>query len=833
MHHLRYSLRALWRTPGFTLSAVLALALGIGANAAVFSVVHAVLLNPLPYAEPGRLVRIYEVNPAQGIERGNVSPGTFVDIRANSRTLERVGLFIARRWLLSFGDDLELLNGALVSPSVFPMLGVAPVLGRTFRPEAAQPAPYGDDAEVVISHALWLRRFAGRADVIGQTVKLEGRRSLTIVGVMPAGFEFPDRTAFWRNAPFLRPIATTERAMRYHESIARLAPGVTLEQARAELATIARQLEVEHPVANAGYGIRVERLEDELVGGVRPALLVLLGVVGCILLIGCANVANLLLARATSRRREIAVRVALGAGRGRLLRQSLSDCSVLALAGGAGGMVLGYWGMRILTSLAPPDTARIHEAGFGAPVLGLVAVLAVLATCLIAIVPIVTAGPASALAALKDGARGGPRRGWRSGVDSGVRRSARSWLIGAEVAVTLVLLVGAALLLRSFVALRHVDLGFNADQVLTADLMLSTGRFPDASRPWFRLAHHYDRVRAELASLPGVDAVGGITTVPLSGEAATGKLWIGDGAAERPDASRQHDVGISVITPGYFAALRIPLTRGRDFTDADRLSEAALSHPADRRSDKPQGVVIVNEALARQFWPGGDALGQSIVLADHWAVSSSTIVGVTADVRADGIAQPAKPTVYAPMGEIPGFRLSVALRSPQAVESLAGVLRERLRALDPQLVITNLRTLDDVVSGAVSRPRFNLLLVAAFALLALALSAVGISGVTAYLVAHRTREIGIRMALGARRGDVLTMVLREGLTPVVAGVLAGVAIALAAARLMQTLVFGIAPVDPTSFALAALSLVFVALLAAWIPARRATAIDPLVALRDE
>ena len=821
---LRYSLRTLARTPGFTLSAVLTLALGIGANAAVFSVVYAVLLNPLPYAEPGRLVRIYEANQAQGIERGDVSPGTFVDLRARSRTLEHVAVFMARRWLLSFGDDPELLNGALVSPSMFPMLGVAPLVGRTFRPESEQSPPFGDEADVVISHSLWQRRFGGRPDVVGQVVKLEGRRALTVVGVMPAGFDFPGRAEFWRNAPFVRPIGHAERAVRYHESIARLAPGVSLEQARAELAGIARQLEAEHPKANAGYSLRVERLDDETIGSVRPALLVLLGVVGCVLLIGCTNVANLLLARATARRRELAVRVALGASRGRLLRQSLSDCAVLAVLGGAGGLLLGYWGMRVLTALGPQDTPRLQEVAFGAPVYVLVAVLAVTAACLIGVVPMVTAAPVSVAAALKQGARTG---------DGGLGRSARSWFIGAEVALTLVLLVGASLLLRSFIALRHVDLGFDTDRVLTADLVLGTARFPEASRPWFRLAQHYDHVLSELAALPGVDVVGGITDVPLTGSGATGKFWVGDGSSERPDATRQFDVGISIVTPAYFEVMRIPVTRGRSFTPADRLSEAVLTAPAERRADKPRGVVIVNESMARRHWPGGDAVGQSIVLADHWAVSSSVIVGVVADVRATGVDQPSAPTVYAPMGEIAGFRLSVALRSRQAVEPLAPVLRARLRAIDPQMVVSNVRTLDDVVSGAVSRPRFNLVLVSVFALLALALSAVGISGVMAYLVTRRTREIGIRMALGARRGDVLRLVLREGLRPVMGGLVVGVAVAVVAARLIRTLVFGIAPVDPASFVLAGTALLVVALVAAWIPARRATAVDPLVALREE
>ena len=819
--------RALLRSPGFTTTAILALAVGIGANTAVFSIVYAIVLRPLPFADPASLVRIFETNHAQGLERADVSAGTFEQIRARASTLDSVALFTDRQWLLSFGSgsgqDIESVRGAIVSPSVFPMLGVAPILGRTFRAESEQPPPFGDVDETIISHALWQRRFGGRPDVIGRTLQLEGRRPSTIVGVMPAGFDFPAQTEYWRNLVFRRVIGPDERATRYLQCIARLKPGVAVEDARAELGAIAAQLAIQYPASNAGYGVRIDRLDEVVTGGIAPALLMILGAVGCVLLIACANVANLMLARATTQKREIAIRAALGATRLRLLRERLLECAMLAGAGAIGGLVLGYWGLRMLVALAPVNTPRLPEVTFGMPALAAAAVLAIVATCVTGAIPVLGRRHEALSAALDSGGRGAAPIG----------RGARSWLIGSQVALTLTLLTVAALLFRSFVALHQVDLGFHPARLLTADLLLSTGRFADIKQPWFRLWRHYDDVMRSLAALPGVDSAGGVTDVPLAHGAPTGKFWIDRGVGVRPDATQQFDVAITIVTPGYFDTMGMRMRRGRAFVATDALTEDALTHPGRTPKDRPLGVVVINEAMARRYWPNADPIGRSIVLADHWAVRSSTVVGVVSDVRSARVEAPAEPTVYAPFGEIAGFRMSVAIRSRADLASLASAVRGTLRGVDPQMVVMNVQSMDAVFATAVAKPRFTLAIAASFALVALTLATVGIAGMAAYLVSRRTREIGIRMALGASVRDVIMLMLRQGLTPVALGLLGGVIAALLASRAVSALLFGVGPFDPWSLMVSAAMLGGAAVVAVLVPAARAARIDPLRALRHE
>jgi predicted permease len=823
LSELRYAIRTLRRSPGFTLSAVLTLALGIGANAAVFAVVHAVLLEPLPYRQPDRLVRLWETNPAQGIERGDVSPGTYVAWRDRSQTLERVGIYLAspREWLLSFDGAPEAVKGTEVTPGVFDVLGIRPLLGRTFQAERPD-APVRDAPEIVLGYGLWQRRFGADPLVVGKTVLHEGRTGMTVVGVMPAGFDFPGGVEAWRQDRFDRPPGPAQRLFRYYGSVARLREGASIGEARAELAAIASALATEFPKSNAGYGVRIDALDEATFGQVRGALLMLLGVVGCVLLIACANVTNLLLARISSRRHETAVRIALGAGTGRLLRQRFGETAVLAAAGGAAGIALGYWGSGLLVALAPGDTPRVEEVGFGGRIVLFTIAVSALAAVATSLLPALQGRKLDVIDALKASAR-----------SATPAFRARRWVIAAQVALTLMLLVGSTLLLRSFVRLRDVDLGFDSARVLTADLRLPTARFAETRRPWFALGQHYERILEELASLPGVEAVSGITGMPLTGAGSSGNFWMDDGSGVRPDTTAQFKVNISIVTPEYFATMRIPLVRGRLFERADRLAEEALSNPAEQAKARPRGVVLVNQALADRFWPGQDPVGRAIRLFDHWAVSSSLVVGVVGNVRSADVATPAEPAIFVPWGEIPGFRMSLAARVRADPEAVASVLRERLRALDSGLLVSNLRPMDAVISGALSRPRFHLVLVSSFALLALTLAALGIHAVVGYLVVQRTREVGIRMALGARRGDVLQLVLREGLSPVLGGVVAGAVLSVAGAGTMRTLVFGIAPLDPASFAIAAALLIFVALGAAWIPARRATAVDPLIALREE
>jgi predicted permease len=815
-------LRSLRRSPGFTASAVATLALGIAANAAVFSVVDGVLLRPLPYEAPERLVRIWETNHAQGIERGAVGPGTYVGWRARVTTLEGVGLYLpSRSWLLTFDGEPEAVAGTEVTPGVFDLLRVRPILGRGFLPERPDGPPQ-DAPELVLSHALWQRRFGADPDIVGKTVMLEGRSTMTIVGVMPAGFDFPGGMEAWRQERFERRIGVTQSLFRYYGAIGRLRDGQTIDRARAELSGISAALAIEFPKSNAGYGAQVAPFADAETAGIRGALLMLLAMVGLVLLAACANVASLMLARGAARRRDIAVRVALGAGRRHLLRERLMETAVLATLGGTIGVIAGYWGMRLLVSLAPADIPRLAEVSFNGRVLACTAAVTILTAVVTTVLPALPRAR-RVLEALQSS---------RVATPSSIARS-RGWLVGAQVAVTMVLLVGAALLLRSFVALRGVDLGFDSTSVTTVDLRLPAGRFPETRRPWFRLGSHYDQAMAELATVPGVSSVAGITRLPLVSDATAGTFWIGDATTERPGADKQFTAGIDVVTPGYFETMGMTLVRGRTFSVSDRLDERALGDPAELSRDRPRGSVIVNQAFADRFWPDQDPLGGSIRMLDHWAVSSSTIVGVVANLRGTDVATIEAPAIYVPWGEMPGFRLSLVARTAVAGPSIAGPLRARLQAFDPQLLVSRVRPMGDVVSGAVSRPRFNLVLVASFAILALALAAVGIHGVVAYLVVQRTREVGVRLALGALPADVRSLMMRQGLAPVLVGIGAGALVAAGATRVLRTLLFGVGSADPASFAGAAFVLGLVASVAAYAAARRVTSIDPVVALRQE
>ncbi len=829
LNDLRYALRTLRRSPGFAASAILALALGIGANTAVFSVIYAVILKPLPYPEPERLVRLYERNPTQGIDRGDVSPGTFVDWRARSHTLESLAVYTRGEALWSFNDQNEVVVSSAVSPSLFSILGVTPILGRTFRAEAEQEKPFGDRGEVILSHGLWHRRFGGSPDVVGQVVRVEGRVPLHVIGVMPRGFAFPEKAEAWTNRAFLRPISPGERQTRYEQPIARLARGASLADARAELVTISSHIEADQPRSNAGWTADVEPLADSLVRLNKGALAVLLGAVGGVLLIACANVANLLLARATGRRQEMAVRIALGAGTRRLLRQCFTEALVLAAFGTGAGVAVGHWGTRLLVRMAPPEP-RLDEAGMNGVLL--------LFAIGVGVVSAVATGMAPALQASHAAEHCSFRPQGRAVAGGSAR--VRRLLIAGEVAVVVLLLTTAMLLVRSFVKLHGVDLGFQAERVLIVETRWPVGRFVPAgppTRPWFLLQQHVDEMLATVRSVTGVEAAGVMTDLPLTGNAALGSMWRADAAGAsgvRPPVSArdQWRADISIVTPGYFEAMGIPLVRGRRFTDADRFTQEQLTNPEGPR---PVGVAIVNSAMAARYFAGQDPIGRSVVVFDDQTFSSSRgIVGVVADVRAHQVSAAGQPAIFLPHGQHPGvFRPTIALRTTLSPESMADTMRARLRVFDPQLMVLRTRTMQDVVSGALSRPRFNLLLFGGFALLALGLAAVGIYGVVAHLVAQRTREIGIRMALGARAADVLRLILREGMVPVVLGAGAGMLAALAATRAVRSMLFGVTPLDPVSFAAAPTLLVSVALLACYLPARRATRVDPLVALRDE
>ena len=822
---LRLAARALRRSPGFASSAITALGLGIGANTAVFAVVHAVVIAPLPYAQPGRLVRVWEANRAQRIEQATVSPGTLVDLRQRSRTLERVAIFGEQEMLFTDDRQTWAARAAAVSPALFDVLSVQPAAGRVFASEDSRRAWGGSNDDVVISYGLWQGQFGGDPGVVGRTIRMDYRWSYTIIGVMPLGFSFPTHTDVWVPLTYGPTVSPLERQFRYYGAVAQLRQGVTIDQAKHETAKIAADLESELPASNTGWTIELAPLDRSIVGGARPALFVLLGLATCVLLIACGNVATLAVARATTRRHELAVRTALGAGRGRLIRQWAAEALLLAGLGGAGGALVGYWCNRLMLSLAPRDIPRLDEVTFGTSAVAFVGLATIIVGLIIGLVPALRSRDARPLDAL------------RSRTLTGGARSARSreWLVGTQVALACVLIVAAVLLLRSFERLQATDLGFRRESLLSAELRIPAGRFA-GPQPWFQRVEYYDRLIAELDRIPGVRAVGGTSNVPLTGEAGSGSMWRTDapgahGAMPPTSAADQWKAGIQLVTPGYFEALRVPILHGRAFAPTDRFTEHVLTN---RDLPRPPGVAIINEAMARRYWPGSDPLGSTIFLFDDKPFAAyRTVVGVVGDVRSASVDSMAVPTVYLPFAQNSGRGLSLIVRSDFPPSELVAPVTARLRSFDPAINIANVRPFADVFDGAVSRPRFTTLLAGGFATLALVIAGVGVFGIVGFLVARRTQELGIRVALGARHVDVLWLVLSEGLRSVLLGTLVGSVAAIVVARAMRALLYGISPLDSASFTIAAAILVVTSVVAAVVPAARAVGADPLRSLRSE
>lgn len=830
LHDLIYALRGLRRSPGFAASAVLALTLGIGANTAVFSVVYEVLLKPLPYDHPGQLVRLSESNQAKGVADGVVSAGTFVDWRSRSRALESVAVFAPffnGETVWDIGGRAQIVKTAGVSPGILTVLRVQPILGRPFRSEF-DAAPPGVMGQFLIGYGLWQRVFGGASDVVGRTVMLEGRLPREIIGVMPRGFDFPDGTEAWTSVP-LPVVKTAERRARSFGAIGRLAAGATIDGLRRELTGISAQLAVAYPAANGGWTAGVEPLTQSNAATARLALLALLAAVGGVLLIGCSNVANLLLARATARRADLIVRLALGASRWRLVRQSLIEAGLLVASGAAAGVAIGGVLARLLVRLAPPQIAPSGGVAMNGAVLLFAAAASALCVLIIGVAPALHV------------AHGAWRTGIRAGARAATTQSAgiRRWVIGGEAAIVVLLLTGAFLFLRTFIRLRNVDLGFDSGHAVVAEMRWPVGHLLQAApgtRPWPHVRRAVDGLLAAVEAVPGVDAAGLITEIPLTSDPFAGTVWRPDapGASVTTPPADTRDrwrADLAVVTAGYFTALEIPIVRGRNFTTSDQFNDDLLNHSSTPRV----GSAIVNTAFASRYFPGIDPVGREIIVDDDREFGAErTIVGVVADVHQRSIAEGPRPAVFIPHGQHPDvIRPSIVLRTSLPFGSVSSTIRERVTAFDPQLVVLRIRPMDAVVTGALSRPRFNLLLMSSFAAIALALSALGIYGVLAYLVVQRTREIGIRMALGARTADVMRLVVSEGMTPVVAGTLCGLAASAAATRLVRTLLFGVTPVDAVSFIAAPTLLAAVALLACYLPARRALRVDPLVALRDE
>src|SRR5579885_551280 len=805
---VRYGLRTLSKNPGFTAVAVLALALGIGANSAIFSVVNAVLLNPLPFPEEGQLLRLGEGTRGQALaERGSFSFPDYRDVRAQARTLAHVAAFWNSGAILT-GEGLEeeQLHGADVSPEYFAVLGERPELGRVLTDEDNHP----DADAVVISHSLWQRRFGGRRDVLGQQLKLGGS-TMTVVGVMPAGFEYPFRTAhqdFWEPLDDRPTPAREQRDSRSYNIIARMKPGVTVEQANAELDTISRRLEQQYPDSNTTVLIAGASMRDDVTRDVRPALLILLGAVAFVLLIACANVANLLLARATARHKEIAVRTALGASRWRIVRQLLVESLLLALAGGAAGLLLAVWGADVLVAASPSDIPRVEQVGLDARVVIFTLLVSALTGVAFGLVPALQASKTELTGALKEGGRGATE-GFR-------RNRARSLLVVAEVALSLVLLIGAGLLIRSFVRLMQTYHGFDPSRVIALDIPLSRQRYDTEQKQ----AAFFNQLVERARQLPGVEAAGLVNNLPLTHNVDELTFNIAGRPPFPPGA--EAEANDTVVSPGYFEAMKIPLREGRMFSAQD--------------GPNAPRVMLVSEALARKYFAGQNPVGQRLVIDYDAPLGNVTyeIVGVVGDARRASLEAAAEPEFYVLNEQLPQRRLNLVVRTSAAnPASMAAALRGAVAELDKEQTVWQTRTLDQLVSASVAARRFNMALLGVFAAVALALAALGIYGVMAYTVTRRTHEVGVRMALGASRGDVLRLIVGQGMALALAGVAVGLAAAFAVTRVLAGLLYGVTTTDPLTYACLALLLAAIAFVSCYLPARRATKVDPGVALRYE
>jgi putative ABC transport system permease protein len=797
---LRFGLRMLRKNPGFTAVAIITLALGIGANTAMFSVVNAVLLRPLPYPEAERLVTLVGERTPFG-RQAALSPAEFAEVRTQTKAFTEIAAYTGAPFNLTGGDQPVRVRGLTASAGLFRVLGVAPLLGRAFSDAENQP---GAAPVVVLSHELWRSRFNADAGIVGKAIKLDGE-SFHVIGVMPAAFRF------LQPAEVITPVVIDPTARRnaFLRVIGRLRPEAASSQAQVELEVIAARLQAADS--------RRQRLDTTLVplGEIvvedsRRALLVLLATVGCVLLIACVNLANLLLARAAVRRREFAVRAALGAGRFRMLRQLLTESLLLALLGGAGGLLLAGWLVKALPLLAPESLPRLNAIGLDARVLTFTVCVSLLTGVLFGLVPAWQATRLELTETLKDG---GPVAGGRS-------FSLKQLLVVSEIALSLVLLIGAGLLLNSLARLLRVERGFDAERVLTVDVPL-----PETYRTLEQIVSFHDRALERLRALPGVAAAGTVNLLPLGGMLMRGDFIIEGRPPLSDDARRETFVFKPAISVDYFRTLGIPLRRGRDFNARDTASAP--------------GVVIISESVARRFFAGEEPLGRRISF-DQDARQQPIwleIVGVAGDVKQQSLDSDIHPTIYAPYTQTRrAFMLrdvSFVLRSPLEPAALATAVRQQIQALDGELPIARVHTMQQLVAESVSGQTFNAALIGIFALLALALASVGMYGVMAYHVAARTREIGVRMALGAQVGAIIRLIVTQGMKLALCGIALGLIGALALTRFLKGLLFDLSATDPLTFATVAFVLLGAALLACWIPARRAARVDPLIALRHD
>ena len=794
---VRYGARLLARTPGFAAVILLTLALGIGANSMMFTVVNAVLLRPLPYPHPEQLVLLRDFNHDKGFDSFSVAPGNFLDWRAQSRSFTGMAAFGGASFNYTGGPFPERIAAMRVTEGFFEALGVQPVAGRSFQSSDFQQ---GQDHVVLLSYGLWQKIFQGDPQALGRNIQLSDE-PYTVVGVMPPGLRFISREQdVW--APWAFPPAWSQvRGAHFLSVLARRKPGVTLEQARAEMAGIGQRLAAQYPDVNRGWGVRTDLLYENVVGDVRPALLLLLAAVGALLLIACGNVANMLLARTLERRREIAVRASLGAGRWRLIRQVLAESLLLSLAGGALGLLLAAAGTRTLLSMAPQVLPRADAIHLDPWVLGFTFAVAVLTGIVFGLAPMVTVARQDLQQTLKEGGR-----------TSSASQRLRGALVSAEVALALVLLVGAGLLIGSFARLEAVAPGFRTERALAFDVSLPRTRYADAPRK----AAFYESLIERLLTLPGVQSAAAVTTLPLSDndESYTFEVENKPNEPGKEPSAMYYDV-----TPGYFQTMGIPLLAGRDFSRTDAL-------------DTPR-VCIINDVLAREYFPGLDPVGRHLFLGAGQGRIFREIVGVVGSVKHYWLGEKPQPQAYEPLAQVPDSGATIVVRSTLDPGSLTAAVRGRVQAVDAQLPIAHVITFDQLVAESVSQPRFRTLLLGLFAAFAVALAVAGLYGVMSYTVTQRTREIGIRMVLGAQRKSVYQLVVGQGMILVGMGVVVGLGSALGLTRLLKRFLFGVEATDLLTFIAVSALLVVVAACACFFPARRASRVDPLESLRYE
>ena len=807
LHDIRYALRLCLRTPGFTAIAVLALGLGIGANTAIFTIVNAVLLEPLPFRDPNRLVALWETNVRRGGRTNVLGPANVIRWQERATAFEKIAPFYDYRVNLTGSDSPEEIVGMDVTPDFFPTLGVSPIVGRVF---AADEGPDGHDALAVLSYALWQRRFGGNPGVVGSTIQINAR-SVTVIGVMPSHMQLFIRKSSLAGKPaeFWMPFAFTEAHRtprgRYMSAIARLKPGVTLSEAQAQMDTISAGLTREFPVFDTGWGSRLIPLHREVAGDLRPALLVLTGAVAFVLLIACANVANLLLARGATRRREIAIRKALGAGRARVVRQLLTESVVLCVLGGGLGLLVAEWGLGLLLTISPASLADLGPVHLSYPVLGFTAAVSLTTALVCGLAPAFEGSRGNVQEALKEGAR-------QIGASLRHRRLRQLFVVG-EIALAVVLLVGAGLMIRSFGALRAVNPGYDTHNVLTARVTVPTRRYEtDAQRINF-----FATLTARMSAIPGVESAGAVSFLPLAGSGAgTGFTIVGRPA---PLPGQTPGTDVSVCDNGYFRALRIPLMRGRLFSEKEMREKS--------------NVVIINEALARRYFPDEDPIGKSLVIAMNLPNVPTEIIGIVGNMRFSDLTAETYPMTFWPHPQLAYSAMTLTLRTASDPAALAPVVAREVRALDTDQPVADVRTLDQWLARTLSQARFSSTLLATFAGLALALAGIGIYGVMSYTVSQRTSEIGIRLALGAEARDILVMVVGGAARLALLGLAIGVALSLALGRTLASLLYETAGTDSLTFAGVVAVLGAVAIAASYFPARRASRIPPVEALRAQ